>query len=1019
MDFRILGPLTVADDGHELMLGGGKQRALLALLLMHPNEVLSSDWLIDELWGAETPPTAAKMLQNYVSGLRRTLGVDEAGTALETRGRGYLLRVGRGERDLDRFEELLERGRASLGEDPETAAELLREALALWRGPPLSEFTYERFAQQEIARLEELRIEAIEERIEADLAVGRHAELVAELGRLVHEHPFRERLRAQLMLALYRSGRQADALASYRDARRVLALELGLKPGPELRELERAILAQEDRLKAPTGARRARQRGRIAILAGGCFLLASAIAAAVIALSSGGGGAASIRLLPPNSVGEIDPRTGEIVGLVPVPGAPARLALAGDDLWVGSDRARTLSRIDLRRRAISQLVAPGGFPTDLAVGDGGAWVLDGVRARLLNVSVGYSSVARTATLDRARARTYLPESRTVLDNPWSLAVGLDGVWVTDGSSRLVRVDPATGRLRDRIDVGQRLNGVAVGEGAVWTIGGRAAAVSRVDPATGRVTDRIPIVSRPRRESPYPIAIEVNEGSVWVLDANVARVTRIDARERGVTATVPIGVDRRPLRLAVGGDAAWVANGDGTLARIDADTNAVTTSAVAQGLLDVAVGRGGVWVTAGPGPGARPAQGDKPASTGGPRALPASICSPTYYEPGQRPRFLVAADLAFQGPPAPLANQMSEAIQFVLRSNRFRAGRYDVAYQACDDSTVSEGPVAERKCASNARAYARNRYVIGIIGPLTSECAKAEIPVANRAGSTPLPIVSPSNTYIGLTRPGVGTAPGEPKGYYPTGTRNYVRIVAADDFQAAADAMLAKQLGLSRVFVLRVRGLSYGIGIAAAFTTAAARLGITIAGGGTWSADRPSYARLARRIKQSEADAVILAGGFGDNGERLIKDLRAGLGPDVQILAPDGFALPGLADATGPAGEGMTVSVAGLPLQAMEGPGARFVSQFRAALGEAPEPYAVYAAQATELLLDAIARSDGTRGSVIEELFRSKVENGILGDFAISATGDTTANAVTIYRITNGQRRLFSVITPPVTLVRRP
>jgi len=1018
MDFRILGPLTVADDDHELPLGGGKQRALLALLLTHPNEVLSSDRLIDDLWGAEAPPTAAKMLQNYVSGLRRALGTNGLGTALETRGSGYLLRVRPGERDLDRFEELLERARTGLAKDPETAAELLREALGLWRGPPLSEFAYERFAQEEIARLEELRLEAIEERIEADLAVGRHAELVAELGRLVHEHPFRERLRAQLMLALYRSGRQADALASYRDARRALAEELGLEPSRELRELERAILAQDDKLQAPIRARRVRRRGQIAILAGGGVLLASAVAAAVIALSSGGG-AASIRLLSPNSVGQIDPRTGDIVGRVPVPGGPSRVALAGDDLWVGSDRSRTLSRIDTRTHAVARVVAPGSFPTDVAIGDGGVWVVDGVNARLLKVSPGYGSVARRVILDRDRAQTYLPENRSVLDNPWSVAAGLGGVWVTDGSSRLVRIDPAAGRVGDRIDVSHRLNGVAVGEGAVWTIGGRAATVSRVDPRTGRVTDRIPIVSRPRRRSPYPIAIEARGGSVWVLDANVARVTRIDARERGVTATIPIGVDRRPLRLAVGSTAAWVANGDGTLSRIDVDTNAVTTTAVGQGLLDVAVGRGGIWVSAGPGPGARPESATQPVTAGGPPALPASICSPIYYQPSERPRFLVASDLAFQGPPAPLANQMSEAIQFVLRANHFRAGGYAVGYQACDDSTVAEGPLAARKCASNARAYAQNRSVIGIVGPLTSECAKAEIPVANRAGPAPLPMVSPSNTYVGLTRRGFGTAPGEPERYYPTGTRNYVRIAAADDFQAAADAMLAKQLGLRRVFVLHDRGQSYGIGIAAAFRAAADKLGIAVAGVGTWTADRPGYTGLAQRIKRSAADAVFLGGGSGANGETLIKDLRAGLGTQAQIMAPDGFAIPGLADATGLAGEGMTVSVAGVPPTTLEGPGARLVSRFAAALGQAPEQYSIYAAQATQLLLDAISRSDGTRASVIKALFASRVRNGILGDFAITASGDTTANTVTIYRIKGGKRRLFNIITPPPALVRRP
>jgi branched-chain amino acid transport system substrate-binding protein len=702
-----------------------------------------------------------------------------------------------------------------------------------------------------------------------------------------------------------------------------------------------------------------------------------------------------------------------------VPGGPARLARADNGVWVGGDRSRTISRIDPRTHGVAQVVAPDTFPTDIAIGDGGAWVVDGVSARLLKISPGYGSVARRVTLDEARAQSYFPENRSVLDNPWSLAVGLGGVWVTDGSSRLIRVDPATGRVRGKIDVGQRLNGVAVGAGAVWTIGGRAAAVSRLDPRTGRVTDRIPIVSRPRRESPYPIAIEAKDGSVWVLNANVARVTRIDAHERGVIATIPIGVDRRPLRLAVGSGAAWVANGDGTLTRIDAGTNAITTTAVAQGLLDVVVGREGVWVAAGPGPGARPASHGAHLSTGGLRALPASTCSPVYYQPGERPRFLVAADLAFQGPAAPLANQMSEAMQFVVRSNNFRAGRYAVGYQACDDSTVSEGPLAERKCASNAKAYAQNRSVIGIVGPFTSECAKAVLPVANRAGSAPLPIVSPSNTYVGLTRQGFGTASGEPEDFYPTGTRNYVRIVAADDFQAAANAMLAKQLGLRRVVVLRDRGLSYGVGIAAAFRQAAAKLGIAVARVGSWTADRASYARLAQRIKPSAADAVFLGGGFGANGERLIQDLRAGLGPEVQILAPDGFAVPGLAEATGLAGEGMTVSVAGVPPGRLDGRGARFASRFGVALGEVPEQYSIYAAQAMQLLLESISRSDGTRTSVIKELFASRVRNGILGDFAITATGDTTANAVTIYRIKGGKRRLFKVITPPLKLVGQP
>src|SRR5215207_2592370 len=195
MEFRILGPLEASEAGREVAVGSGKQRVVLALLLLHPNEVLSKDRLIDVLWAERPPPTAAKMLHNYVSQLRRTLGGNGSAAALETRGNGYLLRLDPGERDVDRFEQLLSRGRDLRTEDPKAAAEVLGEALALWRGPPLADFRYEEFAREEIGRLEELRLAALEERIEADSALGRHADLVAELRRLVGEHPLRERLR--------------------------------------------------------------------------------------------------------------------------------------------------------------------------------------------------------------------------------------------------------------------------------------------------------------------------------------------------------------------------------------------------------------------------------------------------------------------------------------------------------------------------------------------------------------------------------------------------------------------------------------------------------------------------------------------------------------------------------------------------------------------------------------------------------------------------------------------------------
>ena len=244
MDFRILGPLEVLSDGEVLDLGGRKQRGLLAVLLVHANEVVSSDRLIDELWGEDVPPTAAKTVQVFVSRLRKALGDD----VLVTRAPGYLLRVDPGSLDLQRFEELLAQAGAAGARDASAA---LQEALALWRGSPLADFSYEPFAQAEIARLQELQLVALEARIEADLAVGRNSELVGELEGLIARHPVRERLRGQLMLALYRSGRQAEALDAYRSTQRLLDEELGLEPSEALKELQKAILAHDPALLRP------------------------------------------------------------------------------------------------------------------------------------------------------------------------------------------------------------------------------------------------------------------------------------------------------------------------------------------------------------------------------------------------------------------------------------------------------------------------------------------------------------------------------------------------------------------------------------------------------------------------------------------------------------------------------------------------------------------------------------------------------------------------------------------------
>ncbi len=243
-DFRILGPVEVSAETGPLLLGGQKQRAVLALLLLEPGRVVSVDRLIDALWGENPPRTAMTSLQNFISQLRKTLGPE----VLETKPPGYRLRIRPGELDLDRFRVLVESAR---GCESAARAEKLRHALALWRGPPLADLAYEAFAQPHIAHLEELRLSTLEERIEAELETGAHAELVGELDGLVEEYPLRERLRGQYMLALYRGGRQAEALTTYQDGRRRLVDDLGIEPSRDLQQLHGSILRQDAGLQTP------------------------------------------------------------------------------------------------------------------------------------------------------------------------------------------------------------------------------------------------------------------------------------------------------------------------------------------------------------------------------------------------------------------------------------------------------------------------------------------------------------------------------------------------------------------------------------------------------------------------------------------------------------------------------------------------------------------------------------------------------------------------------------------------
>jgi branched-chain amino acid transport system substrate-binding protein len=401
------------------------------------------------------------------------------------------------------------------------------------------------------------------------------------------------------------------------------------------------------------------------------------------------------------------------------------------------------------------------------------------------------------------------------------------------------------------------------------------------------------------------------------------------------------------------------------------------------------------------------------------ALPASSCSDIYYEGDGDPDYIIASDLPLQGSGRTQTVQMTEAIKYILKQQDFKAGDYKIGYQSCDDATAQQGKWASEKCSANANAYAQNKSLIGLIGTFNSGCAEIIIPVLNRAPDGPVAMISPANTYVGLTHSGPGTAAGEPDKYYPSGKRNYIRIVAADDFQGAADAQLAQQLGLKKVYILNDKE-AYGQGVATNFRNAATSLGIPVAGFSAWNGKASSYTGLATKIKQSGADGVFLGGLICENGGKLVKDLRSVLGTGVKILAPDGFTpISAVVDGAGEAAENMYVSVAGQPNENLGSTGKTFVKDFGATQpGGQVDPYSSYAAQAAQVLLTAIENSDGTRADVTSQLLQTNVTDGIIGSFKINSEGDTNANPVTMYLIKGGKQTTYKVITPPEDLVKK-
>jgi DNA-binding SARP family transcriptional activator len=587
VEFRLLGPFEVVVGGQSADLGGAKQRALLAILAIHPNEVIPVDFLIDGLWGGQAPESAPNTLQGYVSRLRKALDPDrrnEAESTIVFRAPGYVLTARPEQIDSRRFEQLVgdAETRAATGDATE-AARSLRDALSLWRGAALSDFVYEEFAQPEIARLEELRLKAVEELFDADLACGRHAALVAELEGLVAEHPLRERFQGQLMLALYRCGRQGEALGVYREARQMLNGQLGVEPTRALSELQRSILQQDPTLDLPRSVRvsnsvRRRSRRRLAAVAAA----AGVAAAAALAFVLGPRGSDHTVIVRNNSVAVVDARTNQIIDDIVTGDYPGPLAAGDRSVWVGNIGDDTIIAIDAETREPGFAVAVQ-QPLDLAVSWSRLWIANGTSFASRQPSGGGTIQCRGCRFGVNTTTKVGPRDQ---ENASPATVASDGrsVWAGDGPSRTIfRLDSATGRVIERVR-GVDGSAIAIGYGGVWVAEPRRGDVARIDERTATVVARIPVPGDPTR-------VAAGAGGIWVTAPHPQAavwhrrsvVWRIDPETNKRVAAIAVPPTSR--RVAVGAGYVWVTSGTyqgepgvpaagGSLSKIDPDTNRV-------------------------------------------------------------------------------------------------------------------------------------------------------------------------------------------------------------------------------------------------------------------------------------------------------------------------------------------------------------------------------------------------------------------------------------------------------------
>jgi YVTN family beta-propeller protein len=614
MDIRLLGAIEACADGIPLPVAGPRQRAVLADLALHAGRAVPVVQLIDDLWGDRPPASAKSTLESYVYRLRQVLNASgAAGGLLVTRAGGYMLDAAPDDIDALRFRDLAARGGTAADQgDAASAVRLITSALALWRGPALADVRDAPFAVLAAQRLEDERLTAAERLAGARLALGQHCELVAELETLIAASPYRERVHAQLMLALYRSGRQAEALAAFRRTRGLLARELGIEPGRELCDLQQAILRHAPELelarggalqRAPhpaAGVPPADQEPSAPVdppareMVGPTAVRAwrwAAVAAIVILAAAVGlpvlltAGPARGKVLG-NGVGEVT-SAGSIVRNLALPGRPGAAVAADGSVWVTSPEANVVYRVDPVTATVVQTIPVGAGPSAITAAGPDIWVANTLDGTISRISAAADRVVQVVAVGA---------------EPTGITAGGGSIWVADSSaSTLSALNSASGQRTATIPLASPPFGVAYGAGSVWVTSPASDNVTRVDPRSGQLGQQIPVGSG-------PTAITFGAGSVWVANGLDSTVSRVDPGTDSVAAVIPVGDG--PDALASAGNSVWAADRlSSSLTRISARGNSPAARIPVGGSpVGLAAAHGGVWVAAGPAASGRPTGG---------------------------------------------------------------------------------------------------------------------------------------------------------------------------------------------------------------------------------------------------------------------------------------------------------------------------------------------------------------------------------------------------------------------------